>query len=130
VKKIPQIKQWHRKQIDSFNNFLYTYKNLEASLHLAKKVFKDTDMVGVFFEMIINSFVSFTSFASISEISYFKKEEELLFSMHTVFQINKLTKINHNNSLYRMHLELTVDDTQQLYNLTTRIRQEAKYKND
>lgn len=76
--------------------------------------------------MIINPFASFISFASISAISCFKQKEEILFSMRTVFRIGKLTKINHNNSLYQMHLELTVDDAQQLYNLTTRIQQEAK----
>jgi tetratricopeptide (TPR) repeat protein len=64
-------------------------------------------------------------FASIREVSHFQTEEEVLFSMHTVFRIGEITRIDNNISLYQVELTLTSDDDQQLYILTERNREET-----
>ncbi|CAF5052161.1 unnamed protein product, partial [Rotaria sp. Silwood1] len=83
------------------------------------------DMVGVLFQMTIDPTKSSTPFASIREVSYYQEEEEILFSMHTVFRIGEVRKIDPKNPLYEVDLKLTADDDQQLHQLTNRIRQET-----
>ncbi len=62
----------------------------------------------------IDPSISLAPFASIREISYFQKQEEILFSMHIVFHIGEITKIDNNSSLYQVDLNLTADDDEQL----------------
>jgi tetratricopeptide (TPR) repeat protein len=109
----------------SFNNFLSTTKNRGISLEYAESVLGNVDMVGVLFQMSIDPSVSSTPFASIQSISYFKTEEEILFSMHTVFRMGEIKQMDYNSSLYQVELKLTSDNDQQLCALTSRIRQEA-----
>ena len=98
----------------SFNNFLSTSKTREVSLGFAKGALGKTDTVGILFQMSIDPSVSSAPFASIKEVSYFKKEEEILFSMHTVFRIGEIKQIDKNNPLYQVELTLTSDDDPQL----------------
>jgi hypothetical protein len=109
----------------SFNNFLSTSTNREVSLGFTISASTKTDTVGILFKMSINPSVSSAPFASIQEVSYFQEEEEILFSMHTVFRIGDITKINDNNRLYQVELTLTADDDQQLRILTDQIREET-----
>ena len=109
----------------SFNNFLSTSKKREVSLGFAKDALTKTNMVGILFKMTIDPSVSSAPFASIQDVSYFQTEEEILFSMHTVFRIGEINKIDNNNSLYQVDLKLTADDDQQLRTLTERIREEV-----
>jgi tetratricopeptide (TPR) repeat protein len=113
-----------KRGLMSFNNFLSTSKNRDVSLHFAKTALTKTNMVGILFQMSINPTVSSAPFASIPGVSYFKKEEEILFSMHTVFRVDEITKMDNNNSLYQVNLKLTADDDQELRILTKRIEQE------
>ena len=109
----------------SFNNFLSTSKTREVSVGFTKGALGKTDMVGILFQMSIDPSVSSTHFASIKEVSFFKKEEEILFSMHTVFHINDIKQIDKNNPLYQVELTLISDDDPQLRLLTERIREET-----
>ncbi|CAF1456877.1 unnamed protein product [Rotaria sp. Silwood1] len=108
----------------SFNNFLSTSKNRKISLEFAKDALETTDMVGVLFQMTIDPTESSTPFASIRELSDFAQEDEILFSMHTVFRIGEVRKIDKKSSLYEVDLKLTADDDQQLRRLTDRIAEE------
>ncbi|CAF5048306.1 unnamed protein product, partial [Rotaria sp. Silwood1] len=81
-------------------------------------------MVGVLFQMTIDPTESSTPFASIRELSDFAPEDEILFSMHTVFRIGDVRKIDKKSSLYEVDLKLTADDDQQLRRLTDRITKE------
>jgi tetratricopeptide (TPR) repeat protein len=110
----------------SFNNFLSTSREREVSLIFAKDALTKTNMVGILFRMSIDPSVSSAPFASIREISYLQTEEEILFSMHTVFRIGDITKIDNNSALYQVNLRLTTDDDQQLRALTKRIREEVE----
>jgi tetratricopeptide (TPR) repeat protein len=109
----------------SFNNFLSTSKSQNVSLGFAASALSKADTVGILFQMSIDPSVSSAPFASIDEVSYFKTEEEILFSMHTVFRIGDIKQINKNNPLYQVELTLTSDDDTQLCILTKRIREEA-----
>ncbi|CAF1549453.1 unnamed protein product, partial [Rotaria sp. Silwood1] len=108
----------------SFNNFLSTSKNRKISLEFAKDALETTAMVGVLFQMTIDPTESSTPFASIRELSEFAQEDEILFSMHTVFRIGEVRKIEKKSPLYEVDLNLTADDDQQLRQLTDRIAEE------
>jgi tetratricopeptide (TPR) repeat protein len=109
----------------SFNNFLSTSEEREVSLGFAKNALTKTNMVGVLFKMTIDPSVSSAPFASIRDVSFFQTEAEILFSMHTIFRIGEINKMENNDSLYQVDLKLTADDDQQLRTLTERIRKEV-----
>ncbi|CAF4884671.1 unnamed protein product [Rotaria sp. Silwood1] len=108
----------------SFNNFLSTSKNRNISLGFAKDALDTADTVGVLFQMTIDPTESSTPFASIRELSDFAQEDEILFSMHTVFRIGDVRKIDKKSPLYEVDLKLTADDDQQLRRLTKTIAKE------
>ncbi|CAF1218170.1 unnamed protein product [Adineta steineri] len=110
----------------SFNNFLSTSTEQYTPLGLACSASQNVDMVGILFIMSVDPNVKATPFASIKELSYFRDEEEILFSMHTVFRVGAIKVMDINNQLYQVELQLTSDDDQQLRVLTDRIRKEAE----
>jgi tetratricopeptide (TPR) repeat protein len=109
----------------SFNNFLSTSKEEEVSLGFAESVLERTDMVRILFQMTIDPSVTSIPFAAIQSVSYFK-EEEILFSMHTVFRIGEIIKLDKSNPIYQVKLQLTADDDKQLRTLTKHIREKGK----
>ncbi|CAF0964018.1 unnamed protein product [Adineta steineri] len=109
----------------SFNNFLSTSKNDQVSLGFARDAAAEVNKVGILFIMLIDPCLKSTPFASIKEVSYFKEEEEILFSMHTVFRVTAIKQMDNKNQLYQVELQLTSDDDQQLRSLTDRIREEV-----
>ncbi|CAF3968283.1 unnamed protein product [Adineta steineri] len=109
----------------SFNNFLSTSKNRNVSLHFAQQAATNPDLVGILFVMSINPTLSTTPFASVTDVSYFHVEDEVLFSMHTIFRIGDIKPIDGNNHLYEVNLTLTNDNDQDLRTLTDHIRQET-----
>ncbi|CAF1426285.1 unnamed protein product [Adineta steineri] len=110
----------------SFNNFLSTSKDTEVSLRFARDAAAEVNKVGILFIMTIDPRITSTPFACVTELSYFEaQEEEILFSMHTVFRVNAIKQMEKKNQLYQVELELTSDDDQQLRLLTDRIRKEA-----
>jgi tetratricopeptide (TPR) repeat protein len=109
----------------SFNNFLSISKVRKVSLGFAKDASRKTGMIGILFQMTIDPLVSAAPFAAIHDVSYFKKEEEILFSMHTIFRIGEITRMPKKHPLYQVELKLTADDDEQLRILTERIREET-----
>ncbi|CAF3776461.1 unnamed protein product [Adineta steineri] len=109
----------------SFNNFLSTSTEQYTPLGLACSASENVDMVGILFIMSVDPNVKATPFASIKELSYFRDEEEILFSMHTVFRVGAVKVMDINNKVYQVELQLTSDDDQQLRVLTDRIRDEV-----
>ena len=111
----------------AFNNFLSTSKDRTVSLGFARDALWNPDLVGILFVMIIDPSVSTTPFASINGVSYFEdKEDEVLFSMHTVFRIRDIKSIGENRCLYQVDLTLTSDNDKDLRVLTDRIRKETE----
>ncbi|CAF0775410.1 unnamed protein product [Adineta steineri] len=109
----------------SFNNFLSTSRNRDVSLCFAPQAGTSPDLVGILFVMLINPTHSTTPFASVGGVSYFHTEDEVLFSMHTIFRIGDIKPMDENNHLYQVNLILTTDNDQDLRTLTDRIRQET-----
>ncbi|CAF3565945.1 unnamed protein product [Adineta steineri] len=109
----------------SFNNFLSTSTDKELSLGFSQVALTEPNNVGILFTMCINPCIKSAPFATIKEQSYFKEEEEILFSMHTVFRVGVIEQMDNKNQLYQVELQLTSDDDQQLRVLTDRMREEA-----
>lgn len=109
----------------SFNSFLSTTKKRPISLHYAKHALSKPGHVAVIFQMFINYTISSTPFADISTISLFKKEAEILFSMHTIFRIGEIREIDKDHPIYEVDLQLTRDDDCELQQLKERIREEV-----
>ncbi|CAF1062420.1 unnamed protein product [Adineta steineri] len=109
----------------SFNNFLSTSTDEKVSLRFARDASTEPNKVRILFIMSIDPCLKSTPFASIREMSYFKGEGEILFSMHTVFRVCAIEQMDKKNEFYQIELELTSDDDQQLRLLTDHIREEA-----
>ncbi|CAF1497392.1 unnamed protein product [Adineta steineri] len=108
----------------SFNSFLSTSKDRDVSLNFTQEAATNPNLVGILFVMSINCAYSTTPFASITDVSYFQTEDEVLFSMHTIFRIEDIKPMDGNNHLYQVNLRLTNDNDPDLRTLTDRIRQE------
>jgi tetratricopeptide (TPR) repeat protein len=109
----------------SFNNFLSTSPEKNAALRFANSALSKTNMIGILFKMSINSSTSSAPFAFVKEVSNHQNEEEVLFSMPTVFRVGEINKIDESPH-YKVDLRLTsADDDQQLRTLTERIRMEV-----
>ena len=108
-----------------FNNFLSTSKKRDVPLMFAESNLTDPNLVGILFVMTIDPAKSRTPFASIDDAGYYTdQEEEVLFSMHTVFRIDDIKPIGENHRLFQVDLILTSDDDKDLRVLTNRIREE------
>src|SRR6478736_603000 len=108
----------------SFNNFLSTSLDQEVSRAFAENTPANPDLIGVLFEIIINPSVSSPPFANVSNVSCFIGEEEILFSMHSVFRIGQIKQIDGNNRLWQVDLILTGDNDPPLHALTESMRKE------
>jgi tetratricopeptide (TPR) repeat protein len=110
----------------SFNNFLSTSKDRNVSLRFARNALTDPNSMGILFVMTIDPSQSTTPFASVNGVSYFKdKEDEVLFSMHTVFRIADINPIGENHRLIQVDLTLTAGNDKDLQILTDHIREET-----
>ncbi|CAF4115604.1 unnamed protein product [Adineta steineri] len=109
----------------SFNNFLSTSTEQNISLVFAHSTLDNVDTIGILFKMLIDPHVKSVPFASIKHMSYYNEEEEILFSMHTVFRVVEIKQLDSNKELYEVELQLTSDDDQQLRLLADGIREEA-----
>ncbi|CAF4008903.1 unnamed protein product, partial [Adineta steineri] len=109
----------------SFDNFLFSSKNEQMSLSFAQDASTNPNMVGILFIISIDPSIKSAPFAFIKEVSYFKQEDEILFTMHTVFRVGVIKQIDNKNQLYQVELQLTSNDDQQLQLLTNRIHEET-----
>ncbi|CAF0901463.1 unnamed protein product [Adineta steineri] len=109
----------------SFNNFLFTNKNPQVCLRFADEATKNPDLVPVLFVMTIDPTQSTVPFASISETSFHRTKDEVLFSIRSVFRINDIKPMNENNLIHEIHLTLIGDNDKDLRALNNRIREET-----
>ncbi|CAF4022156.1 unnamed protein product [Rotaria sp. Silwood2] len=112
----------------SFNNFLSTSKKQQAAMLFVQRTLrKYENMIGVLFIMTIDPgkiSASTTPFALIDDYSAFPQEQEILFSMHTVFRVGDIKQMANNNRLWEVQLTLTNDNDPQLAILTEHIQRE------
>ncbi|CAM4982860.1 unnamed protein product [Rotaria socialis] len=112
----------------SFNNFLSTSKEREvATIFVQDTPETNPDIVGVMFIMKIDPSkisTSITPFAIIGEHSVIPQEQEILFTMHTVFRVGEIKQPAENSRRWEVQLTITDESDPQLAGLTNRIKQE------
>jgi len=124
LSKVDFDKLCHAKgALISFNNFLSTSYDEKVSLLFAESSLTENN-VGILFKMSINPLLSSAPFACINNLTNFATEEEILFSMHTVFRIGEIQQITGTSRLYQVELQLTNDDDKQLRLLTNYFEEE------
>ncbi|CAF4591190.1 unnamed protein product, partial [Rotaria socialis] len=67
---------------------------------------------------------SITPFAMIDEHSGLPQEQEILFTMHTVFRVGEIKQTAENSRLWEVQLTITDESDPQLAGLTDRLKQE------
>ncbi|CAF4511448.1 unnamed protein product, partial [Rotaria sp. Silwood2] len=119
----------------SFNNFLSTSRKRTISLdNFARPATNNPSSVGILFIMNIDTAIcmkSSTPFAEVSKVSFFKgKEEEILFSTHTIFRINRIERIpdEHTDRLWQVNLTLAGNQDDDFSKLTAHLRKEISGK--
>jgi tetratricopeptide (TPR) repeat protein len=113
-------------ELMSFNNFLSTSRDRSVSFIFADSNASDPNLIGILFEITVNPSIPSTPFANISDASYFNTEEEILFSMHSVFRIGQVKQLDRIKRLWQVDLTLTGDNDPQLHALTERMQEETK----
>ncbi|CAF4713205.1 unnamed protein product, partial [Rotaria socialis] len=112
----------------AFNNFLSTSKNRDLSIAFAESASSaETNTVGVLFIMSIDQTkisTSITPFAMIDKESALPEEEEILFTMHTVFRVGEIKQTPVNSRLWEVQLAITDESDPQLAGLTDLIKEE------
>ena len=113
----------------SFNSFLSTSKLQKVSMDfIERNLIKYPEDVGVLFIMTFDpekvSISSSTPFALIDHVSAIPSEQEILFSMHTVFRIETIQPMKDKKGVYEVQLTLTDDNDPQLTGFAQRMREE------
>ncbi|CAF2109290.1 unnamed protein product [Rotaria magnacalcarata] len=105
----------------SFDSFLSTSTKREIAEKFVQSALpKYKDNVGVIFVMTIDPndvSTSTTPFAPIKKYSAFQEEEEILFSMHTIFRVGEIQQSIKNNRVWEVQLMLTGNNDPQLTSL-------------
>ena len=110
----------------SFNCFLSTSHDRSTSLNFAQRSLKNVQLMGVLFVMIIDPTRSSAPFASVVDVGYYGAgEDEVLFSMHTVFRIEEITLIGDHPRLVEVQLTLASDKDNDMCELVDYIREET-----
>ncbi|CAF1645618.1 unnamed protein product, partial [Adineta ricciae] len=107
----------------AFHSFLSTTQRYEHAYIRAESNARNLGQVGVLFIMNIDPTQATTPFASIRAFSHFPDEDEILFSMHTVFRIDSINLLPETNPVFQVSLSLTTDNDPDLHKLTQHIRQ-------
>ncbi|CAF1250794.1 unnamed protein product [Adineta steineri] len=106
----------------SFNNFLSTSKERNVTLDFALTAATESGSVGILFAISIDPSISSTPFANVRENSVFREEDEILFSMHSIFRIHDIIQIDSSHNVYQVNLTLTNDTDPDLHTLSEHIR--------
>ena len=110
----------------AFNNFLSTSRAREVSVGFAlNSLQKNPTMAGILYVMEINQLKATTAFASIESVSSMKEEDEVLFSMNSIFRIGEIIRTKEHERLFQVNLTLTNDDDKGLRELTNHIREKS-----
>jgi tetratricopeptide (TPR) repeat protein len=110
----------------SFNNFLSTSLDEAVSFAFAESNQSDPALIAVFFKITVAPSIPSTPFANLRNASYYQQEEEILFSMHSVFRIGVINQIDGNNRFWQVGLTLTGDTDPQLHAVTKCLSDETR----
>ena len=87
----------------------------------------DQNTVAVLFEIHIDTSRNGSPFALIDKLSLHKDEEEVLFSMHTIFRLKKIEPKVDNDRIWLIELELTDENDEQFKKITEVFRKQLHY---
>ncbi|CAF2786826.1 unnamed protein product [Rotaria sp. Silwood2] len=106
----------------TFHSFLSTTLDRNTALTFAQSARQDPRLIGIVFHINIDP-VSIKSavFASLDNESYYKVENEFLFTMYTVFRVGEIIQLE--PELWQVELSLTSDKDKDLKKLAEDIRQ-------
>ena len=115
----------------SFNCFLSTSRTDQISLVFAKRAVANPQLVGVLFVITIDPGLPDTPFASVAKVGAMgAKEDEVLFSMNSVFRIGQIEQLGDHPRLFRVELSMTSEKDDDLRLLMHRIREETFPQDD
>ena len=115
------------KGLCSFNNFLLASRNKTIIDDVNERSSHDQDSIHVLYELTIDPSIENVYFAWISEVNSCQEfDDELLFSMHSVFRVGDIKHIDDHHRCYQVELILTTDTNHNLYALTRRIEEEIE----
>jgi tetratricopeptide (TPR) repeat protein len=100
----------------SFNNFLSTSTDQAVSMMFCPIPLQDPNMTAVLFKIEVDPNLTCTPFVIVKDNTNFGDEQEILFSMHSVFRIGKIDQTN--VELIQVELVLTNDNDKELKQLT------------
>ena len=110
----------------SFNTFLSTTTNRNVSITFAQSGRTNSDLINVIFVMNIDPYITLIPFASIKDISYSRNEDEILFSIHTVFRIGNITQTSENNNIWQIDLIQINENDHELFTVMKRLQDETE----
>ena len=102
----------------AFNSFLSTSKSRSVSFNFARKSSTRDNVVGILFVLTVDPTLRSAVFADIDKESFFQRENEMLFSMHTVFRIGDAVELDKGRRLFEAQLTLTRDEDGELRRVT------------
>lgn len=108
----------------AFNNFLSTSRNRSIAIFFADSNEINSESTRVLFEITVDPSISNVSFIDLQSISQYSHEEEILFSMQSIFRIGDI-QFDEDNHLWQVNLKLTSDNDPQLQTLTEFVRNET-----
>ena len=113
----------NRAGLLSFNNFLSTSCDYDVSLMFARSARDNPEYLGILFRMNMNSKTDIQSpYASLHGISFYPEENEILFSMHTIFRIVDVREME--TRLWLIELDFTNEQDRELAELLAQLRSE------
>ena len=119
-----QLKQ-NQGGLLAFNNFLSTSKNRKTPLEFIHRNPGQGDFVSVLFIMRIDPSIQNAQFANVDEITAVEGEEEILFSMHSVFRTGQIKQLPGSIPIWEVELTLTSDNDPELRELSDNIQKET-----
>lgn len=105
----------------SFNNFLSTSTDAEVSKLFCPSASHNPEMTAVLFKIKLDRSSKRNTFAFLDDDTAYTDEQEILFSMHSIFRIDGVSEIA--QDLWQVRLSLSNDDDPELKRLTEMIRQ-------
>lgn len=113
----------------SFNNFLSTSKEKEVAMNIVRNEMEQNKAaIGIIFIMTIDpnkiSPPTTTSFALIDDYSAVPSQQEILFTMHTIFRVIDIKQTNENSQLWEVELTISNDNDPELTSLMNCIKED------
>ncbi|CAF3621146.1 unnamed protein product [Rotaria sp. Silwood1] len=96
----------HVGSLFSFNHFLSASPDRLISIAYARQAAENQESIGVLFVITVDLSISSTPFANIRDLQYHSGQELVLFSMHSVFRIERIQQIGKGSRFWQVQLTM------------------------